>query len=248
LIKREKRLQLTGRLLALAEMVPDNSRLADVGCDHGYLDIYLVQTGKCPHAIAMDVRKGPLSAAADHIAQTGLADRIETRLSDGLEMYRCGEADVLVCAGMGGPLMQKILTDAPDKTADFRELILQPQSEIMEFRRFLRENLFDITQERVVYEEGKYYFPMKAVKGKIPKDRYESEDEYRECFDRFGECLLKSKDPLVKQYLLEQKVLYEQIKQRLRTEGAANERIRIRLEEVEREAAVVSKALVFLQI
>ena len=101
-------MQLSLRLTAIAEMVTEGNRLVDVGCDHGYLPVYLVQNKKIPTAIAMDVRKGPLSRAEEHIAQYGLLDYIETRLSDGLEALKSGEGDTLVIAGMGGPLMERI--------------------------------------------------------------------------------------------------------------------------------------------
>ena len=158
-------IRLSARLQALADLVTQGMAVADVGCDHGFLDIYLVQSGKSPSALAMDVRTGPLAAAAEHIREYGLEDRIATRLSDGLEKYLIGEAGTLVCAGMGGPLMQRILTAYPEKTDSFEEMILQPQSEIREFRVFLRENGYRIIAEKILIEDGKYYFPMKVVRG-----------------------------------------------------------------------------------
>lgn len=147
----------------LADMVSPGGIVADVGCDHGYLSIWLVQTGTCAGALAMDVRKGPLGAAAEHVKECRLEGYIETRLSDGLQSMEAGEADTLVLAGMGGRLMSRILTEGEDKLKAFRELILQPQSELMEFRRFLRRMGLETVQEAAVAEEGKYYFAMKAV-------------------------------------------------------------------------------------
>ncbi len=161
--KAEKPIVLSKRMQMLADMVTAGSRIADVGCDHAFLSVYLIQAGKCPKCLAMDVRRGPLSGAEEHIAAYGLGEYIETRLSDGLAAYRIGEAQTLVCSGMGGRLMKKILEEGGDKTRSFTELILQPQSEISEFRIFLREAGFLVTEEEAVYEEGKYYFAMKAV-------------------------------------------------------------------------------------
>lgn len=154
---------LSKRLRMLADMVTPGNRLADVGCDHGFLDICLVQEGVCPGALAMDVREGPLGSAREHVRQFGLGDYIEIRMSDGLRACGAGEADTLVCAGMGGRLMERILTEGLDKAAQMKELILQPQSEIPEFRRFLRNAGFEIVREDAVFEDGKYYFAMKAV-------------------------------------------------------------------------------------
>jgi tRNA (adenine22-N1)-methyltransferase len=144
-------------------MVKNGSRVADVGCDHGFVPIYLVENGICSHVLAMDVRSGPLAGAQEHIREHGLEDYIETRLSDGLKMYRKGEADTMICAGMGGRLMLKILSDAGDKIKDFHEMILQPQSELYEFRMSIRRMGLRIKDENMVYEGGKYYFLMKVV-------------------------------------------------------------------------------------
>ena len=154
---------LSERLQMIADMVTPGNRLADVGCDHGYLSIALVEAGICPTAIAMDVREGPLAAAGIHIRAHRLENHICTRLSDGLAGCDAGEADTLVCAGMGGRLMERILTTEMEKVRTMRELILQPQSELPRFRVFLRENGFRIADEDVVCEDGKYYFAMKAV-------------------------------------------------------------------------------------
>ena len=134
--------------------------VADVGCDHGYVSIYLVQSGIAGRAIAMDVRKGPLSGAGDNIREYGLSEKIETRLSDGLTALLPGEADALVIAGMGGKLMIRILRDGNPKVLGLKEAILQPQSDIDEFRRFLRSEGYVIADEKIILDEGKYYFPM----------------------------------------------------------------------------------------
>ena len=116
-------MQLSLRLSAIADLVTEGNRLVDVGCDHGYLPVYLIQQKKIPSAIAMDVRKGPLSRAQEHIRQYGLEEYIQTRLSDGLKGLKAGEGDTLVIAGMGGPLMERILTDGRSVRNSFSELI-----------------------------------------------------------------------------------------------------------------------------
>lgn len=154
---------LSKRLRMLADMVTPGNRVADVGCDHAFLSIYLVQTGICPRALAMDVRMGPLAAAREHVAEWGLGSYIDLRLSDGLAACGPGETDTVVCAGMGGRLMERILTQGMDRAREMKEVILQPQSELPRFRAFLRETGFAVVAEDAVYEEGKYYFAMKAV-------------------------------------------------------------------------------------
>ena len=149
--------QLSRRLKAIADMVTEGNRLVDVGCDHGYLPVYLMLNHKIPGAIATDVGKGPLARAQEHIAQYGMSKYIEARLCDGLQGVRTGEGDTLVIAGMGGPLMEKILTEGKAALPGFRELILQPQSDIPHFRHFLMEHGFCIIQEEMILEDGKYY-------------------------------------------------------------------------------------------
>ena len=102
-------MQLSIRMQAVADMVTPGGRIADIGTDHGYVPIYLVEQNKTDHAIAMDVRKGPLARAGENIVRFGCSDRIETRLSDGLAMLKPGEADTVIIAGMGGLLSIRIL-------------------------------------------------------------------------------------------------------------------------------------------
>ena len=94
--------QLSRRLKTIAEMVTEGNRLVDVGCDHGYLPVYLMLNHRIPGAIATDVGKGPLARAQAHISKYGMGQYIETRLCDGLKGVRSGEGDTLVIAGMGG--------------------------------------------------------------------------------------------------------------------------------------------------
>lgn len=195
--------RLSERMLAIAQMVSPGMRVCDVGCDHGFISIYLVEEKIAPSVLAMDIGKGPLQQAQLHIEEAGLQNRITTRLSDGLMQYREGEADCLIIAGMGGPLMQEILSN--EKVEDFKEIILAPQSEICEFRKFLADHGFEIIAENMVLEDGKYYPMMKVhlvVKGEkswkalsIPGTRDE------EVAYRFGPLLLAQKHPVLRQYL-----------------------------------------------
>mgnify|MGYP002140913786 CR=1 FL=1 len=157
------------RLRAIAGMVTKGNRLADVGCDHGYLSIWLVSEKTVPSAIAMDVRPGPLSRARENITRYGLEDYIETRLSDGLAKLEPGEGDTLVIAGMGGPLMERILKDGAKVREGFQELILQPQSDLPHFRHFLAEIGWEIVSEEMIKEDGKFYPMMKAVRNESGK-------------------------------------------------------------------------------
>lgn len=227
-------MQLSLRLSAIAEMVTEGNRLVDVGCDHGYLPVDLIQKQKIPSAIAADVGKGPLSRAQEHIEQYGLGKYIETRLSDGLREIREGEGDTLVIAGMGGPLMERILTDGKEVLRSFKELILQPQSDIGHVRRFLFANGYQIMEENSVLEDGKFYFIMKAAAGiKVPVWK----DEELE----FGKLLLEKKHPVLRQYLERELRIRDQILERLRDES--REAAVRRKEEVMEERRLILAAL-----
>lgn len=241
---------LSQRLQALADMVTIGRRVADVGCDHGFVSIYLVQKGISPRVVAMDVRTGPLSKAQEHIAEYGLSDYIEARLSDGLQALQQGEADALVCAGMGGRLMEKILTEGRSKAQGMCELILQPQSELMHFRRFLRKEGYRLLEERIVQEEGKYYFLMKVCRedAKKASGAEKDNDRLQVLYDKYGELLLQRRDTVLQEYLQISLHNMHQIEASLlqKADGTA-ERVQKRLAEIRTEIADLEKALAFFR-
>lgn len=155
--------RLSKRLETVASFVTPGSRIADVGTDHGYIPIALTQRGTVFGAIAMDVREGPLGRAREHIRQYGLKDRVETRLSDGVEQLREGEADTVVIAGMGGELVIHILEQGRRLWKSVKHWVLSPQSELDKVRGYLWRQGFDLVREAMVEEDGKYYTVMEAV-------------------------------------------------------------------------------------
>ncbi len=236
--------QLSKRLQALADMVTPGNRVADVGCDHGFLSIYLVQQGISPYVIAADVRTGPLSAAEAHVAEHRLEAYIETRLSDGLEKYHPGEADTLICAGMGGPLMQRILMEHEDVTLAFKELILQPQSELWEFRVFLRKRGFAVTEENILCEDGKYYFMFRVTPG--CEEICEEAEDYQRLWDKYGRMLLEKRHPVLKEYLEKSLKSNQAVRKQLlahRGDEGSNERLEQSLYENTKEIGDLQTAL-----
>ena len=133
-------MKLSKRLETVASMVTKGNRAADVGCDHGFVPIFLVESGISPLAVAADVRPGPLSRAKEHIKEHRLEEKIQTRLSDGLANIKPGEADSLIMSGIGGILMMRLLQDEEHTAKSFKELILSPQSELFDVRRYLVSN------------------------------------------------------------------------------------------------------------
>ena len=226
-------MQLSERLSAVASLVTEGSRLADVGTDHGYVPIWLIQEGKIPSAIAMDVNRGPLMRAREHIRSQGLEGYIETRLSDGLAALEPGEADCVLIAGMGGALTVRILDRGRDKWKGIREWVLQPQSEIDEVRRFLAREGFSVREEAMVKEDGKYYPMMRAVPG--------ASDYRRESEFLFGKQLLEQRNAVLWEYLLREKQKYGQVLERLSVQnGEAAQR---RIPQIRRYLEAVQEAM-----
>ena len=160
---------LSDRMRAVAGLVQPCKSIADIGCDHGYVAMELVRSKVCRHVIAMDINSGPLERAKCNIAEYGMQDYIETRLSDGVSALRAGEAEGIICAGMGGRLVMSILEQGRELVGGMRQLILQPQSELSEVRCYLRENGYLIDREDIIYEDGKYYPMMRALPGTFGK-------------------------------------------------------------------------------
>ena len=163
-------MQLSKRLRAVADLVPDGAVLADVGTDHAYIPIARVEEGKIPQALAMDINQGPLMRAEENIQSHGLKEKIETRLSDGLEKMKKGEADTVLIAGMGGLLTVRILSARKGVLENCSTLVLQPQSDLPSVRGWLAKEGYAITAEDLVLEDGKYYPMMRAQKYRKPSE------------------------------------------------------------------------------
>ena len=224
-------MELSERMERNLSLARPCKRIADIGCDHGFVSIELIRRGICEQVIAADVREGPLQRAAEHIREAGLEDVIETRLSDGFEKILPGEVQGCIIAGMGGPLMEKILTEGMDRIRKMEFLVLQPQSEVEEFRSFLREKGFRIERNEILCDDGKYYFAMLAVPGEKREEKPEEEehsDFYRKLSDRYGEDLL-SEDRGLGEYLLDE---YERLTNVITSLQSAEKDREKRMEEI----------------
>ena len=187
------KLPISKRLLCCASMVQPGSRVADIGTDHGYLGIYLLQSGAARHVIACDLRKDPLENARRNAKLFGVDGKMELRLSDGLEKIRPDEVDTVVMAGMGGDLIQRILSQCPWRKREGLQFILQLQSAGNVLRRWLCEDGFEIQREEPVQDGHFLYTVMDIRQGEpaplTPGTEYASP------------ALLASGSPLVGNYL-----------------------------------------------
>ena len=158
-----KMLQLQPRLQLLADLVPQGARLADIGTDHGYIPVYLLQRAHIASAIAADVGREPLQHAVRTAEEYGV-DGIDFRLCDGLAAIEKEETDCVVIAGMGGSTIAHILRDGMEKIRPAR-LLLQPNVALAEVRRTLCELNYRINDERLVQAAGRFYTIISAVPG-----------------------------------------------------------------------------------
>lgn len=159
-------MNISRRLDTIACMVGKCRVLADIGCDHGYVAIESVRSGRAEHVIAADVASGPLEAARKNAAAEGMAGDMDFIISDGFKALHGiqPEPECAVIAGMGGILTANILREG--RLCEFgglKQLILSPHSDIDLVRRFIRkESDYDIIREKVLCDDGKYYFIMDA--------------------------------------------------------------------------------------
>ncbi len=186
-------LNLKGRLKLIADKVPKCNVLADIGTDHAYIPIYLVQNGVCQKAIASDVKIGPVKMASNNISLYKLSEKIETRLGNGLNTIEINEADSIIIAGMGGTLLTELLEVNKPKTVNADTLVLQPMNDLHVVRKWLYDNAFEIYDEEMVAEGPKMYFVLSA-KFSGNKKQYSDFELY------VGQRLIEKKDPLLGAY------------------------------------------------
>ena len=156
------KLPISDRLLACAGFVRPGDRVADIGCDHGYLSIHLLMNGIASSCIAADINEGPLQSAMRNARRFGVSEKITFYLSDGVRSIP-RDFDCLVCAGMGGDTMVHILESAPWLRNEQYRLILQCQSKTPMLRKYLSENGWYITNETVL-RDGKFLYTIMEVR------------------------------------------------------------------------------------
>ncbi|MDY6084746.1 MAG: class I SAM-dependent methyltransferase [Dialister sp.] len=160
-------MRLGARLRAVADKVPAAEVIADIGTDHGYIPIYLMQKGRIQRAIATDIHEGPAGRAALHAETAGLAEKIDIRVGNGLSVLSAGEAAGAVMAGMGGFMIRDILRDGNDVAARMRWFVLQPNTHVSDLRVWLSRNGYAVEEEILCEENGKLYVILFVVHGKM---------------------------------------------------------------------------------
>ena len=160
------KIPISNRLLCCARQVPVGAHVADIGCDHGYLGIWLLKNGIAEFVTASDLRQQPLNKAKENSLLYGTSEKMEFHVADGLCAVDPQKVDTIVCAGMGGDCIAHILDEAPWVRDQKYTLILQPQTSGNDLRRYLGENGFNIEGEQLVQDGGFLYFTVMARYGK----------------------------------------------------------------------------------
>ena len=229
------------RMKKIAEMV-SAKRVADIGCDHGFVSIYLIKEKDVDHVFAMDINDGPLKRAYEHVNEYGLSSRIDVVKSDGAKAIKPGEADGAVIAGMGGRLTERIILDSMEVFKKMDEMVLSPQSEIDHVRRFLIQNGFDIIDEDMVLDESKFYVIIKCSYDASVKRQIDDAQAF------YGPVLIEKKHPVLIVYLKDRLIKLENIAKRI-DEGTdhKSDRKNNRTDEVNGEIELIKELLKKLQ-
>ncbi len=190
-------MDLSIRLKAIADEVKGCKSIADIGTDHGYIPMYLVKNGICETAIASDINKGPLEKAKKNIGLDGLKDRVKCYLGPGLAPLKVNEVEGIVIAGMGGNLTRDILLADMDKVKNYKLMVLQPAQNPEVLREFLYNNEYEIIDEKLLKDEGKYY-ELFTVRYNDNAERLKFDDKI---YYEISPMLLRRKGDLLKEYI-----------------------------------------------
>ncbi len=200
-------MELSKRLMKIASYVNYCEAIADIGTDHGYIPIYLVKNNKCNSAIASDINKGPIEKASTNIRFEGLSEKIKCLLGGGLKPLKVGEVNGVIIAGMGGNLIRDIILEDIEKVKLYDFLILQPAQNPEVLRKFLYNNNFEILNEDLILDDGKFYELFKVKYNENAKKiNVKDEISYE-----ISSILLESNNSLVNDYIKSKIKKYENI-------------------------------------
>ncbi|EHK2279246.1 tRNA (adenine(22)-N(1))-methyltransferase [Clostridium perfringens] len=192
-------MELSKRLKRIAEHVDKCESVADIGTDHGYIPIYLVKEGICKKAIASDINKGPIEKAKVNVAFEGVSNKVKCLLGPGLNPLKVGEVNGVILAGMGGNLTRDILLADMDKVKKYDFIILQPAQNPEVLREFLYKNDYEIIDEDLIKDEGRFYELFK-VKYNENSEKLVFEDEL---YYEVSPLLREKNHPLFKEFIEE---------------------------------------------
>ncbi len=188
-------MKLTDRLLKIASLVTKGKKIADIGTDHGYIPVHLLNEGNIDFAILADVNKGPLENARKEVRHNNLIDKVDLRLGSGIEVLKKGEVDEVIIAGMGGILISELLEANIEVAQSTEKFIHQPMQAQKELRKYLLNNGYEILDEVLVREDFRIY---EIIVAKYTGKNTNVEDEI---FYEVGNKLIENKDELLNEFI-----------------------------------------------
>jgi len=217
----------------IADSVLRGGVVADIGTDHGFIPIWLLQNGRAEKVIMTDINEGPLAKAKRNAEEAGVLEGFELRLGDGLAPIADGEADSVIIAGMGGELIARILEDDPLKARSFPLLVFQPRTRSSVLRHWLCDNDFNIVGESLVREGGRICQVLSAMPAEhSPK----GETFFEEADYHVAPLLFWNRDPLLEDFLKQKVANCETVLREL-SNSDSQDAERLREEWTEREKA-----------
>lgn len=210
-------MKLTDRLLKIADLVTKGKKIADIGTDHGYIPVYLLNKGHVDFAILADVNKGPLENARSEVRHNNLTDKVDLRLGSGIEVLNENEVDEVIIAGMGGILISELIEAKKSVAHNLDKLILQPMQAQDELRKYLLNNGYEILDEVLVKEDFRIY---EIIVAKYTSKNTVVDDEI---YYEAGKKLIENKDPLLNEFIDKKIFMYNSILKKL--EGKTGEEI-----------------------
>lgn len=195
---------ISNRLRFISNLIDKVDSIIDVGTDHGYVPIDLLKKGTVKKVIASDINKGPVERARENILLSGLSDRADCRLGGGFKTIRPGEVEAGIIAGMGGNLIRDIIEEDMEVFKSLKYVIAQPVQNPEVLRKYVLEKGFNLEDEWIIFDEGKYY--------EIMKISYNSKSNIiNPVYYDFSEILINKKDKVYKEFLKDRKSRYIKI-------------------------------------
>lgn len=216
-------MKLTDRLLKIASLVTEGKKVADIGTDHGYIPVYLLNNNKVSFAVLADVNRGPLENAKKEVRHNNLLDKVDLRLGSGIEVLEKGEVDEIIIAGMGGILISELLEAKTEVAHSADKLILQPMQAQKELRKYLLNNGYEILDEVLVKEDFRIY---EVIIAKYTGKNIEVKDEI---YYEIGTKLIENKDELLNEFIDKKIYMYNSILNKI--EGKSGEEIEKKIQE-----------------
>ena len=183
-------MKISKRLKSIGDLIPDNSFILDIGCDHALLDIYICQNKNCK-AIASDINEKPLEQARKNVNKYKLNDKIKIVQGDGLEHYE-EKINIIVLSGLGSTTIVDILKKDKEKLKEINKLIISSNNDYYYLRSNIIKLGYKITKELVIKDKEKYYPIIEFTKGNKKYNKYEL---------KYGPIILKTEDNIIKEYL-----------------------------------------------